>query len=284
MTQAGDADRVLIVASAGWFRCFRKEEKAGFGLGAAAEAGVIQQRLYESGGKNREIRVVFFEIGDLETMPHELGDYHRFDATEDFADLIAWLNGSAPSPALPRFPERPEPETAAVQRLIWGDGREPSLSLPVSKILLTTIGAAALSNSPIGAALDAVKEELQSLGSEVEVDDMLSIRNRFERLDVQRFQYWALIVLVRGDWGVESTKRNDSRVPEGLGPPMYFFNFSTFPLHKAVIWTTAVATVDELLEHVRRKVLRFRPQKQYMRAIAYEGTAFSRRSWRIHVS
>ena len=263
MTQAGDADRVLIVASAGWFRCFRKEEKAGFGLGAAAEAAVIQQRLYESGGKNREIRVVFFELGDLKTMPHELGDYHRFDATEDFGDLIAWLNGSAPPPALPRFPERAEPESDAVQRLIWGKGGKPSFgSLPQSRVLLATIGADS-SNSPIGAALDAVKQELQSRGIEVEVDDMFSIRSRFEPLDVQRFQYRALIVLVGGDWGVESTKETIAGFRRDLakrGPPMYFFNFSTFPLHKAVIWTTAVATVDELLEHVRRKVLRFRPK------------------------
>ena len=261
MTQAGDADRVLIVASAGWFRCFRKEEKAGFGLGAAAEAGVIQQRLYESGGKNREIRVVFFELGDLKTMPHELGDYHRFDATEDFADLIAWLNGSAPSPTLPRIPERVEID--AVQRLIWGEGRKPSFSsLPQPRILLATIGAADFSNSPIGAALDAVKHELQSRGIGVEVDDMQSIRNRFEGLDAQRFQYWALIVLVGGEWGVESTKEMIAGFRRDLakrGPPMYFFNFSTFPLHKAVIWTTAVQSVDELLEHVRRKVLRFIP-------------------------
>ena len=163
-----------------------KEEKAGFGLGAAAEAGVIQQRLYESGGKNREIRVVFFDPGDLKTMPRELSDYHRFDAAEDLADLVAWLNGNAQSPALLRFPERPESD--AVERLIWGEGRTPSFSLPGSKILLTTIGTAALSHSPIRAALDAVKEELLSRGNEVEVDDMLSIRNRFERPDAQRFQ------------------------------------------------------------------------------------------------
>ena len=71
------------------------------------------------------------------------------------------------------------------------------------------------------------------------------------------FRYWALIVLVGGDWGVESTKETIAWFRRDLakrGPPMYFFNFSTFPLHKAVTWTTAVASVDELLEHVRRKV------------------------------
>src|SRR5262249_30699828 len=52
ITQADSADRVLILASAGWFRSFRRQEEAGVGMGAAAEAGVIQQRLYEGGGKN----------------------------------------------------------------------------------------------------------------------------------------------------------------------------------------------------------------------------------------
>jgi len=53
---------VLIVASSGWFRCFRRQEKAGEGLGAAREAGVIHRRLYEQAGTIRDIRIAFFEM------------------------------------------------------------------------------------------------------------------------------------------------------------------------------------------------------------------------------
>jgi hypothetical protein len=256
MSQAADADRVLIVASASWFRCFRKEEKAGAGLGAAAEAGVIQQRLYTAGGKNRDIRVVFFDPADLEKLPHELGDYHRFHAAEDFTDLVAWLKGSA---APPQVTEKPESGTFSWKRFISEDLGElrVSLSKSRSRILLTTIGAEGGSKSAVDAALDSVKKDLEGRGLEVEVGDMLSIRCRFSRFDLQRFEYLAVIVLVGSDLGVETTKERIAGFRRDLakrGPWIEIFNFSNFPLHTALTSTTAVENVDDLLKQVRLKL------------------------------
>ena len=259
MTQAADADRVLIVASAGWFRCFRKEEKAGAGLGAAAEAGVIQQRLYTAGGKNRDIRVVFFDPDELEKLPHELGDYHRFHAAEDFADLIAWLKGGAAPPTSPQVTGKPGAGTFSWKRFISEDLGElrVSLSKSRSKILLTTIGAEGRSKPAIDAALDSVKKELESRGLEVEVGDMLSIGHRFGEFNLQRFEYLAVIVLAGSDWGVETTKERIAGFRRDLakrGPPIELFNFSNFPLHRALTWTTAVENMDDLLKQVRLKL------------------------------
>src|SRR5262245_41092953 len=51
--QAGSSDnKVVIIGTASWFRAFEGTEVAGVGLGSAAEAGVIRQRLYNVGGVN----------------------------------------------------------------------------------------------------------------------------------------------------------------------------------------------------------------------------------------
>ena len=246
---------MLIVASEGWFRCFRGQEKAGVGLGSAAEAGVIQQRLYDSAGKNYDIRVVFFESSDVEDIPRELRGYHRFHATEDFADLVAWLSSSTSSP-------KAAAETLRQFALL----PRPGISRSPRKVILATFGATGHANAPIDAALGAIQKDLQARGVEVEVDDLLSVSQRFSLIhtvgsvwhfDLPRFEYRALIVLIGSDLGVEPTKETIARLRKDLqkgGPPMYCFNFSTFPLHEAANWTTAVRTIDDLLEHVRRDV------------------------------
>ena len=244
--EADEADRLLIVASEGWFRCFRGQEKAGVGLGSAAEAGVIQQRLYDSAGKNYDIRVVFFESSDVEDIPRELRGYHRFHATEDFADLVAWLSSSSSSP-----------RAAAETLRQFGLLPRPEISRSPRKVILATFGATGHANAPIDAALGAIQKDLQARGVEVEVDDLLSVSQRFPLFNLPRFEYRALIVLIGSDLGVEPTKETIARFRRDLqkgGPPMYCFNFSTFPLHEAAIWTTAVRTIDDLLEHVRRDV------------------------------
>ncbi|MGA9577738.1 MAG: SEFIR domain-containing protein, partial [Terrimicrobiaceae bacterium] len=245
--EADEADRLLIVASEGWFRCFRGQEKAGVGLGSAAEAGVIQQRLYDSAGKNYDMRVVFFESSDVEDIPRELRGYHRFHATEDFADLVAWLSSSSSSP-----------RAAAETLRQFGILPRPEISRSPRKVILATFGATGHANAPIDAALGGIQKDLQARGVEVEVDDLLSVSQRFPLFNLRRFEYRALIVLIGSDLGVEPTKEAIARFRKDLqngGPPMYCFNFSIFPLHEAANWTTAVRTVDDLLEHVRRDVL-----------------------------
>jgi hypothetical protein len=89
---------------------------SGTGLGCAAEAGVLEQRLYNAGGINHDIRVVILASGDDAGLPLDLQRYHRFDATRDFLKLLAWLTGqpalagAAVAPAAPAdFPAAPPP-------------------------------------------------------------------------------------------------------------------------------------------------------------------------------
>lgn len=105
--QAVSTERVLIIGNAPWFRCFNGTEKPGTGLGAACEAGNIRQRLYDLGGHNDIIRVVYFEEMDITNISFDLKRYDRFHADDDFAHIIAWLGGTAPvdpdsSPAVGR--------------------------------------------------------------------------------------------------------------------------------------------------------------------------------------
>jgi hypothetical protein len=101
--QAISTERVLIIGNAPWFRCFDGKESPGTGLGAACEAGNIRQRLYDLGGYNEIIRVVYFDRADVDDISFDLKRYDRFHADDHFDDIIAWLGGTlsitAPSTA-----------------------------------------------------------------------------------------------------------------------------------------------------------------------------------------
>ncbi len=100
--QAGNGShKVLIVASAGWFRCYEGREVPGQGLGASAETGVIEQRLYNVAGVNADIRIVTFSALTPAEVPADLQRYHRFADRVDFGDLVHWLTGVAPAPPPP---------------------------------------------------------------------------------------------------------------------------------------------------------------------------------------
>lgn len=93
--QAGNpAHKVLIIASLGWFQCYEGKALPGTMLGAAAEAGVIEQRLYNTQGISPDIRIVCFDPVDPLTLPLDLQRYHRFESPRDLADLVSWLNGT----------------------------------------------------------------------------------------------------------------------------------------------------------------------------------------------
>lgn len=99
--QAMAPHRVIIIGSPGWFRCFENKEVAGKGLGSAAEAGVIEQRLYNTAGVNADIRIAHFGSFDITSFPIELQRYHVFQIDRDEANLIAWLKGTAPTATVP---------------------------------------------------------------------------------------------------------------------------------------------------------------------------------------
>ena len=103
--------KILIVASGGWFRCYSGTELPGHGLGASAEAGVIEQRLYNTAGVNPDIRIVTFSPLDSLALPLDLQRYHRFAHPEDLGDLVGWLMGgaSASIEAMAAWPDAPAP-------------------------------------------------------------------------------------------------------------------------------------------------------------------------------
>jgi hypothetical protein len=100
--QAAEAEKVLIIGSPGWFRCYEGKELPGTGLGASAEAVVIGQRLYKVAGVSGQIRVAVFDSADAATVPLDLEGFHRFDATAEFDAIRRWITGAAapaPDPA-----------------------------------------------------------------------------------------------------------------------------------------------------------------------------------------
>jgi hypothetical protein len=112
--QAGDAShKVLIIASTGWFKCYEGKVLAGNGLGAAAEAGVIEQRLYNSAGVSPDVRIVTFTKWDPTVLPLDLQRYHRFPDPKEFDDLAHWLTGVAATvpirAAVADWPDTPPP-------------------------------------------------------------------------------------------------------------------------------------------------------------------------------
>jgi hypothetical protein len=110
--QAGKADhKILIVGTAAWFKVFSRTEVPGTGLGAAAEAGVIFQRLYNAGFVTGDIRLVSLAALDPAMVPLELQRYHRFSDPADFRDLMRWLTGGPvdPSPTIDDWPAEAPP-------------------------------------------------------------------------------------------------------------------------------------------------------------------------------
>jgi hypothetical protein len=94
---ANPEHKILIVGSPGWFQAFQQTEVPGEGMGAAAEAAVIEQRLYNVGGINADIRIVSFSRLEDHGIPIDLQRYHRFVHPGDLAQLCQWLTGIAPS-------------------------------------------------------------------------------------------------------------------------------------------------------------------------------------------
>ncbi len=94
--QVENAARVLIVASPGWFASYEKAPDNP-GPGAACEAHVIRQLLYDAHYTNNKFRLVTFGEPDLSIVPTQLRGYHayRADRAESLALMIRWLKGES---------------------------------------------------------------------------------------------------------------------------------------------------------------------------------------------
>lgn len=100
--------RVIVIGSSGWFSRYAPDPSAppANGLGAAAEAGVIRQRIYNLAGVNPDIRIVTFGRTDSHTFPIDLQRYHGFADPDDFSNLVCWLKGiPIVTPPAPDWPD-----------------------------------------------------------------------------------------------------------------------------------------------------------------------------------
>lgn len=109
---ANDSACVLIVGSQGWFDAYNKTAPPGVGLGAATEADLFRQDLYDDAGVNARIRLVFLPAVAPGTVPPRLRAWHYFSplhAGANLDQLIRWvaerLGRRDISPPTVRWPE-----------------------------------------------------------------------------------------------------------------------------------------------------------------------------------
>jgi TIR domain len=116
--QAKKSACVLIVGSPGWYLAWDNPQAAppGEGRGAAAEANVIQEQLYQSKWIATRHRIVLLDNADANGLPTEISGwrvFRPFSSGEDMDDLVRWAAGLARSKALEitsvSWPETPPP-------------------------------------------------------------------------------------------------------------------------------------------------------------------------------
>jgi len=72
---------VLIIGSEGWFSAYEKNRfTPGLGLGAATEADLFRQALWDEQGNNTRIRLAFLHNLSIQQVPVRLRAWHQFPA------------------------------------------------------------------------------------------------------------------------------------------------------------------------------------------------------------
>jgi hypothetical protein len=132
---------ILIVASAGWFAAYDKDGPPGLGLGAATEADLFRQALWDQRGFNERIRLVSLHEIQADLIPVRLRSVHRFrpfQADSELYQLVRWIAGRLelpgiepptvrwpqPLPFLPDIADRTRQEWPALIDLLAGRSRE----------------------------------------------------------------------------------------------------------------------------------------------------------------
>jgi len=91
---ANESASVVVIASEGWFAAYEKPPPPGIGLGAAVEARLFQQYLYDEAGNNPRIRLAFLHDVPPDQVPMRLRAWHRFRpfvATAELDQLVRWI-------------------------------------------------------------------------------------------------------------------------------------------------------------------------------------------------
>jgi hypothetical protein len=119
INQAKESACVLIVGSAGWYSAFADPKSAApeDGFGAAAEANVIEEQLYQMKWVTGCHRVVLLDAADAHGLPVEISGWRQFaplSNQQDMDDLVRWaaqrtntsLSGDV-SPTGSSWPDKP---------------------------------------------------------------------------------------------------------------------------------------------------------------------------------
>lgn len=101
--QVTRAHKTLIVASPGWFAAYEGKASAGTGLGAAYEAGLVLQMLYNAQGKNDQFRLVFLAPMAASAVPVGLQRWHQYMLYKGDSSPIYWLGSLTQRQRQPRW-------------------------------------------------------------------------------------------------------------------------------------------------------------------------------------
>src|ERR1039458_6769394 len=93
--RANKSSCVVVIASPGWFAAYEGTGEPGNGCGAAVEASLFRQFLYDEKGINARIRLAFLNpLPQGCAIPERLRAWHQFRPFADNAELdqlVAWL-------------------------------------------------------------------------------------------------------------------------------------------------------------------------------------------------
>ena len=172
--RANQAACVIVIASPGWFAAYEGTGAPGIGCGAAVEAALFRQFLYDEKGINPRIRLAFLGPPPGCATPHRLRAWHQFHPFSNNAQLdqlVAWsaqhlgLSGiksptvrwPAPLPAFePDLANRHLAEWPAIVSLLAGTSRERILlfraesGLGKSELLRQAVKYAGQLQVPVG--------------------------------------------------------------------------------------------------------------------------------------
>ena len=118
-----DADFVLVVCTATYYRRVMGEEKRGIGLGARFEGRLILQHIYDAGSENARFIPVLFEYADNSDIPTPLRStsHYRVDDGTEYERLYRRLTGQ---------PATPEPPLGEAREMPTCRGKEQSSEKP----------------------------------------------------------------------------------------------------------------------------------------------------------
>lgn len=133
---------VLIIASEGWFAAYDKpQDQPDVGFGAASEARLFRQALWDKKGNNARIRLAFLHTLAADSVPAPLRAWHQFrpfEADDQLDRSVRWVagclglqdiqpptvNSPAPMPFEPDLANRNKKEWPTVIELLSGRSHE----------------------------------------------------------------------------------------------------------------------------------------------------------------